>query len=542
MTQPRPSGIEAQMAAQQPPIPGGVEAARRGPVMGARYVVAADHPLTSLTAMNVLQSGGNAVDATVAAAAVNVVTKPNRTHLGGDAFALVWHRGSGRVECLNAGGRAPLAATLEAYAGGIPRTGPRATTIPGLVDSWCELNARHGTRSLADLLRPAIRFCEEGFPVSLHLSTAMASIANDGDEALRLTFLKHGNEAHAPGEMFRQPELGQSFSAIAADGREGFYSGRIGNAIARAMFEAGGLIAEADLAQPTALWMEPITTTYRGHRVFEQAPPSQGIILLEALNIVDKFPLGEWGAANPDSTHVMVEATRLAFADLRKYGADPDFEKIPVEWLLSEEHATELAASIDLKRATAGGGVPISSDTTSFVVADESMAVCYIQSVFSPWGSRLVIPGTGILMNNRMTGFNLNPASPNCLAPGKRTVHTLNNFIVATDGGIVVAGGTPGADFQVQTNLQVIAGVVDWGLDLQASVDSPRWATSSGGRLSVETRGSEAMLAALRDRGHVAESAGPWGVRACSQVLATLERGGWAAASDLRGEGLALAF
>jgi gamma-glutamyltranspeptidase/glutathione hydrolase len=265
------------------------------------------------------------------------------------------------------------------------------------------------------------------------------------------------------------------------------------------------------------------------------------MILLEALKTVGHFPLGDWGITSADSVHVMVEATRMAFADLRRHGADPDFESVPVERLLSDDHTAALASSIDMRRANLAEAVPISSDTTSFVVADESTVVCYIQSIFSPGGSRVVIPGTGVLMNNRMTGFSTDPASPNCLAPGKRTVHTLNNFLVVKDGRFVVGGGTPGADFQVQTNLQVIAGVIDWGLDLQSAVDTPRWATSTGGRLSVESRMPAATREELASRGHHLHDAGPWGVRACSQVISSLEGGGWAVASDLRGEGLGLA-
>ncbi|HXH20686.1 MAG TPA: gamma-glutamyltransferase family protein, partial [Dehalococcoidia bacterium] len=459
----------------------------RGSVAGRRFAVAADHPLTSLTAMNVLQGGGNAVDATIAAAAVNVVTKPNRTHLGGDAFALVWRRRDGEVEGLNAGGRAPMAGTLEAYADGIPRTGPRASTVPGLVDSWLELHARYGSRSLTELLQPAIGFCEEGFPVSLHLSTAMGTLGALPEGPLRRAFTRDG-APYRPGEVLRQPALGRTLRAIASEGRNGFYAGPVGRAIIAAMGAAGGLMTLDDLARPTAHWQTPIRAEYRGHTVYEQALPSQGMILLEALNIAEQSPLGEWGPLSADSVHMMVEATRLAFADLRRHGADPDFEDVPLDRLLSKDYAREVAAAIDMRHASGAAAVPISSDTTSFVVADEEMAVCYIQSVFAAWGSRFYVPEAGVLMNNRMTGFNLDPGSANCLAPGKRTVHTLNNFLVIKDGRLVIGGGTPGADFQVQTNLQVISAVVDGGLDLQAAVDLPRWATATGGRLSIESR------------------------------------------------------
>ena len=540
MSEASPESLEALTAAQQPPALPGLEAPRRGPAMGRRFAVATDHPLASVTAAAVIEAGGNAVDAAIAAAAVNVVVKPNRTHLGGDAFALVWRRDTGEVAGLNAGGRAPLTATPGAFAGGIPRTGPRASTVPGLVDSWQELHARYGSLPLPRLLEPAVRFCEEGFPVSLHLSAGMASLTGRAEGDLARVFLKADGSAYAAGETFRQPELAETLRAIAAEGREGFYGGRTGRAIAEAMRAAGGLMTLDDLARPTAHWQEPLRTDYHGCAVFEQAPPSQGIVLLEALNVAECFPLAEWGMTSADSVHVLAEATRLAFADVRAHVGDPDFVDAPTARLLSKAHAAELATRIDLRRAGAATQVAIASDTTSFVVAAGEMAVCYIQSVFAPWGSRFVVPGTGILMNNRMTGFSLDPASPNVVAPGKRTLHTLNNFVAVKDGRLVVAGGTPGADFQVQTNLQVIAAVVDWGLDVQAALDSPRWATATGGRLNVETRFPEALRADLAARGHDVRPAGPWGVRACSQVVASVD-GGWAAASDLRGEGVALA-
>jgi gamma-glutamyltranspeptidase/glutathione hydrolase len=491
--------------------------------------------------MNVLQSGGNAVDAAVAAAAVNVVTKPNRTQLGGDAFVLIWHRDTGAVECLNAGGRAPGGARAELFTAGMPRSGAAASTVPGIVDSWLELLGRRGSRTLSGLLEPAIALCDQGFPVSLHLSTGMAAIGPSSPPALRSAFLKDGQRPYEPAELFRQPELADSLRAISNEGRDGFYAGRVGKAIVAAMDDGGGLIGLDDLSRPTAHWHDPLVSTYRGCTVFEQALPSQGLILLEALKAVEAFDLPAWGMTSPDAVHVMVEATRRAFADVRRYVADPDFEHVPADWLLSDDHAREIASAIDMRRAS-GSAVAITSDTTSFVVADENVAVCFIQSVFANWGSRFVIPATGILMNNRMMGFNPDPQSPNRVAPHKRAVHTLNNFLVVRDGRLLIGGGTPGADFQVQTNLQVIAAVLDWGHDLQAAVDSPRWATSTGGRLTMESRVDATIRDDLAGRGHQVEVAAPWGVRACSQLISSLPGGGWAVASDLRGEGLALAI
>ena len=525
----------------------GVEAPNRGPVYGARFAIATDQPAASLVGMNVLQRGSNAVDAAIATAAVNVVTKPHRTQLGGDAFALVWHRRAGTVEGLNAGGRASHRATPDQFAGGIPSRGARASTVPGLVDSWIELHRRHGSRPLQELLEPAIELAERGFPVSLRLAGAMTMLAGGAEgaaqAAARELFLTKDGRPYREGETFRQPQLAETLRAIAQEGREGFYAGSVGRAIAQAMAASGGLIDEEDLAEPTAHWQEPHTTSYAGCTVYEQALPSQGIILLEALNIVEQFPLAEWDPTSADAIHVMVEATRLAFADVRRYGADPARQPVPVERLLSKEHAKARAAEIDLARAREHGPAPLRTDTTSFVVADEETAVSYIQSVYAPWGSRFAIPGTGVLMNNRMRGFHSDPQSPNRVAPGQRAVHTLNTFLVVRDGQLLVGGGTPGGDFQVQTNLQTILGVLDWGLDLQSAIDAPRWVGLANGRIAMERRFPPAVADELRARGHIVQLAAAWeGTMARSQVIASRAEGGWAVASDLRGEGVALAL
>lgn len=523
-----------------------IEAPRRGPVYGARLAVAADHPAASLVGMDILQRGGNAADAAIAVAAVNVVTKPHRTQLGGDAFALVWRRRASSVECLNAGGRAPARATPDQFAAGIPDRGARASTVPGLVDSWIELHQRHGSRRISELLEPAIGLAEGGVPVSMRLAGAMTMLAGGlgggASSVAKEAFLVDGERPYREGELFRQPELAQTLRSIAQDGRDGFYGGSVGRAIADAMAAAGGLIDEGDLAQPTAHWHEPLSTSYAGCTVYEQALPSQGLILLEALNIVEQFPLADWGLVSADAVHVMVEATRLAFADIRRYAADPAFEAVPIERLLSKEHAQARAGKIDLTRSREHGPAPAPSDTTSFVVADDDMAVSYIQSVYWPWGSGFVVPGTGILMNNRMRGFHTDPQSPNVVAPRKRTVHTLNTFLALRDGQLIVGGGTPGGDFQVQTNLQTIVGVLDSGLDLQSAIDAPRWVSLASGRIAMESRFPESVSRELEARGHGVQLVAAWeATLARSQVIASRAEGGWAVASDFRGEGVALA-
>jgi gamma-glutamyltranspeptidase/glutathione hydrolase len=523
-----------------------VEAPRRGPVFGSRFAVATDHPLASLAAMNVLQRGGNAADAALAASAVLVVTKPFATQLGGDAFMLVWRRSTNTVTCLNAGGRAPKAATLERFDSQIPRLGPASATVPGLIDAWMQLHQTYATLPLDVLLQPAIELAEGGFPVTTRLHDAMTLLPafSDPQEAeLKRVYLADGHRPYAAGKTLRQPDLAKTLKLIVSEvERHGFYEGPTGEAISRAMADAGGVLDQEDLLEPAAHWHEPLVTSYAGCDIYEQAPPSQGAILLEALNIVEQFPMADWGPSNPDSHHVMLEATKLAFADRQRYWADPQVvEAVPVEQLLSKEFAKRRAKEIDLVRAGAPLAAVLNSDTTEFVTGDDDLAIAFIQSVFAVWGSRFVVPGTGVLLNNRLSGFSADPANPNCLEPGKRTVHTLNTFLALRDGELAIGGGTPGADFQVQSNLQTIVGALTWGLDLQSAIDAPRWVSLAGGKVAIERRFPPETIAELTRRGHEVHVIPSWDTTVSrTQVIASRPGGGWAVASDLRGEGVAL--
>lgn len=518
---------------------------RRGPVFGAKYAVAADHELAALAAIDIFKRGGNAADAVIAAAAVNIVTKPQRTHLGGDTFALIWRRGQNTIEALNAGGRAPGKATLDLFPNGIDVTGPRASTVPGFVDSLLELHVSYGSFNFDKLLEPAIRYAEEGFPVSMRLRGAMEmlpGLAGAHGDTLRSVFLKKNGAPYEPGETLRQPELAETLRRLVEDGREGFYEGKTAKLIADGMRDAGGLIDTDDLSKQTAHWHDALKTNYRGVDVYEQALPSQGIILLEALNIAENFPLADWGMLNADTVHVLVEATKIAFADARRHIGDPEaVDGVPVEFLLSKEYAKRRAEEIDLRRAGAPGPAVLKTDTTEFVAGDEELGIAFIQSVFSPWGSGFMIPGTGILMNNRLRGFSTEPGHPNALAPGKRTLHTLNTFLAMKDGRMVCGGGTPGGDFQVQANLQTLVSVIDWGMDLQMAIDAPRWVTVGRGELVLESRYPVTIRTELAARGHRVHTTTAWdGTLQRAQVMATTAEGGWMVASDLRGEGVAL--
>ncbi|MGE0059289.1 MAG: gamma-glutamyltransferase family protein [Dehalococcoidia bacterium] len=517
---------------------------RRGAVYASKFGVAADQQLASLAAIDILKRGGNAADAAIAAAAVNIVTKPQRTHIGGDVFALVWRRGANTIEALNAGGRAPNKATLDLFPNGIDVQGPRACTVPGFPDALLEMHVSHGSFNFDKLLEPAIRYAEEGFPVSMRLSGAMQmlpGIAGQHGDALRSVFLKDG-KPYAPGEIIRQPDLAATLKRLVLDGREGFYEGETAKLIADGMSAAGGLIDTEDLSRQTAHWHDALQTTYRGLDVYEQALPSQGIILLEALNIVENFPIADWGFLSADTVHVLLEATKIAFADSHAHMADPEVvDGLPVEMLLSKDYAKKRAAEIDMKRAGEPAPAILQTATTEFVVADQELAIAFIQSVFSPWGSGFMVPGTGVLMNNRLRGFNTTPGHPNALEPGKRTMHTLNTFMAMKGEEMVCGGGSPGGDFQVQTNLQTLTNVVDFSMELQTAVDTPRWVTLGRGELVMESRYPAAVIEELRSRGHDVHVTAAWDpTLQKTQVMATLPGGGWAFASDLRGEGLAL--
>jgi gamma-glutamyltranspeptidase/glutathione hydrolase len=360
-------------------------------------------------------------------------------------------------------------------------------------------------------------------------------------DTLRSVFMKDGRP-YQPGEILRQPDLAATLQRLVLDGRDGFYEGETAKLIADGMSAAGGLIDTDDLSQQTAHWHDALQTTYRGLDVYEQALPSQGIILLEALNIAEQFPLADWGPLSTDTVHVLVEATKIAFADSKAHTADPEaVENVPVEMLLSKEYAKKRAAGIDMKHAGKPAAGVLQTATTEFVVGDQDLGITFIQSVFSPWGSGFMVPGTGIVMNNRLRGFNTTPGHPNALEPGKRTMHTLNTFMAMRDGEMVLGGGTPGGDFQVQANLQTLTNVIDFGMALQTAVDTPRWATMSGGALVLESRYPQSVLDDLRSRGHDVRVTAAWDpTLQKSQVMATLPHGGWAFASDLRGEGMAL--
>ena len=535
--------------------PHGIHTEAHRPVaMGRRGMVCSGHQAASLAGIQVLQRGGDAVDAAIAVAAALNVAEPNMSGIGGDGFIMLYRRATNRVEVVNATGPAPLRATRESYLpDGVPMKGIRSVSVPGLLDGWLEAHARYGRLKLLAALEPAIALAEEGLPVSRRLAEGLAGEKKFGEFATSQPIFWPNNRPLATGEVLYQRDLARTFRAIAEHGRSYFYEGPVARAIAAASAQYGGAIAYDDLARFRAVWQPPIATTYRGRLVYESPPNSSGHVLLQELNLVEGFDLATLGWHSPEAIHLMVEAKKLAFADRERYLADPDFVDVPIDGLLSKDYAADrrkliapdraappnsVAAGGAAKYAASKAGRPL-EDTTCFVVADgEGNAVCQIQSLQQGFGSALVAGDTGVLLNNRMTYWHLDPDHPDCLAPGKRVRHTMNTCMVFDapaagadgPGPLLLVLGTPGADTQVQTNLQMATGVLDFGLNPVEAVEAPRWRhlqnpTESTvphtceDALNLESRFPPDVQDALRRRGHPVHVIGPYAATGSAMLI-----------------------
>ena len=526
-------------------------------IIGARGAVAANHPLAAQAGLLTLRAGGNAVDAAVATAMTLAVVEPMMSGLGGDGFYQVWDQAAGRAVVFNGSGPAPATATPERYAGRIPRIGPLSVSVPGTVAGLGDMHRKYGKLSWGDLFAEAITFARDGFGAT----RAYGHFADEyratliADPRSAATFLADG-QPPSLGAAIVQPELARTLEEIAADGAETFYRGRLARRLAAALEDAGTLVAAADLEAFEAELQEPIGIDYRGFTVLEAPPNSTGFVLLEELKILEHFDVAGMGVLSADAVHVMVEAKKLAFADRERWGADPRSVEAPLARLLSADHAAQLAGQIDLRRAAPTGPMALAAgDTTYFCTADgEGNAVSGVQSINSGFGSGVMAGDTGILLNNRMSYWHLDPGHPNRLRPGRRVRHTMNPPLVLKDGELWCVFGTPGADNQVQINLQVLTAMIDFGLDPQQAAEMPRWTSNVPGQyanwphngedaLTIERRFPEAVRSELARRGHpvrtVGNLDGPCSVEIIRRDAAT---GMLLAGSDPRRDGWALAW
>lgn len=523
----------------------------RSIVRAEHGMVASSQPLASQVGLEVLKRGGNAVDASIAMAAVLNVTEPMMTGIGGDMFALIYWSKTGELKGINASGRAPRALNLDYFAKkGIktmPDSGMEPITVPGAVDGWVSMIEKYGTMKLPDLLAPAIAYAENGFPV---MEKAAADWA-DAVGKLKRTPASASNylvEGRAPraGEIFRQKNLARTFRSLARGGRDSFYKGEIARAIVDYCEKNGGFLSMRDFAEHKSEWVEPIATDYRGYKVYECPPNGQGLTALLTLNILEGFDIAAMSTKPDLYYHTLIEATKLAFADRNKYIADPAFAKVPVAELLSKDYAAGRRALIKPDRVIESpepGVVVNHSDTVYFTVVDKDRnAVSFINSIYENFGSGIVAGDTGIVLHDRGAGFSLDPAHVNRLEPGKRPFHTIIPSMVFKDGKLFMSFGVMGGAIQPQGHVQVLTNLIDMGMNLQQAIEAPRYRYLSGKRVLFEDGMTEPVIRALTDRGHQRATQAGASMGGGQAIMVDPASGTLMGASDQRKDGMALGY
>ncbi|MDN5300959.1 MAG: gamma-glutamyltranspeptidase / glutathione hydrolase [Thermoanaerobacteraceae bacterium] len=532
----------------------------RGIVISKNGMVCSAHPLSSWAGADVLSRGGNAMDAIIAMALTTGVVLPNMSGLGGDAFMLFYDGKTGKVTAMNGSGRVPMRATRDYYLSkgykSMPVRGMLSVSVPGAVSVYFKALSMFGTMKFQDLSKYAIDYAEQGFPVAQTTSAEMKADLKTLREhpSAEKTFLKDGM-AYEPGEILKNPDYANTLRILNEEGEDAFYKGEIARKIVDYSKVHGGLFEPEDFQNHETIVYEPISTTYRGYTVYETAPVSQGAIVLEELNILEGFVLKSMGPDSPDAIHVMVEAKKIAFSDRIKYFGDPDFVKNPLKGIISKDYARKAMEYIRMdKTLTEDTGLSpfdFEGDTTSMVAVDRwGNAVSFIHSLSNSWGSCEVVEGTGILLNNRAgRGFNLIEGHPNCIAPWKKTMHTLNTWLITKDGRLKWVGNTPGGDGQPQWNMQLICNLIDFGMNVQEAVEAPRWLDFPGTdpvswekdpELRIESRISEATVRSLKNRGHNVVLLDPYGAGGAAQIIEVNKEGVMFGGSDPRADGMAI--
>ncbi len=506
---------------------------RRSNVLARHGMVATSQPLAALAGLEILRNGGTAADAAVATAAMLCVVEPVGTGIGGDAFALYYEARSGRVYALNGSGRAARAASIEdlrrqGYTR-MPTFTGHTVTVPGAVAAWHDLLQRFGRMTLADVLQPAIRTAEEGYPVSELIALAWATQVpkllrhpdwhsgdlDNGPEQPSGHELLLDGRAPRPGEVIRLPTLAETLRGIAAEGPAYIYKGEFARRLCEHVQRYGGWLTPEDLAAHRSTWVDPITVRYRDVTLYECPPNGQGLVAALALNLLAGWDLAALPPA--DRVHLMIEAMRLAFADAQQWVADPDHVRLPLDTLLSPAYAEQRRALIHprqaLPHATTGISLPVGGDTVYLSVVDpEGNACSFIQSLYMGMGTGLVVPGTGVALQNRGALFVLDPDHPNALAGGKRPYHTIIPALTTRDGALHACFGVMGGHMQPQGHVQVLVHLLDEGMPPQQALDMPRWmlaahqgavgALEPGGLVYVEEGWDFSLLADLARRGH----------------------------------------
>lgn len=526
------------------------ESPGRSLAVARKGMAATSHPAATLTAVEILKAGGNAMDAAVAACAVQCVVEPGSTGIGGDCFALYAPRGTDAVIGFNGSGRAPAAATLDWYRSqgiaAIERHSPHAVTVPGAVEAWARLVADHGRMRLAEILAPAIAMAREGYAVTPRVAFDIAMMRDllRRDPTARETFLDAG-EAPAVGTVRRQPKLADTLERIGREGPAGFYQGEVAADMVDYLQGLGGLHTLEDFAATAGTYVTPITTTYRGRTVHECPPNGQGIIALMILNILERFDFKP-DPLDIEALYVKAEATRLAYAQRGAFLADPDQAEVPVEHLLSDALADRLAGLIDPARAQKAEALPKTvphADTVYISVVDEERnAVSFINSIFNAYGSGLMAPRSGVLLQNRGQGFSLESGHPNAIAPRKRPLHTIIPGMVSEDGRLAMSFGVMGGQYQALGHAWFLSAVFDHALDLQAAAELPRLFPKPGSdEVEMEAR-LHALAAAEFARRGLRPVPPPFAIGGAQAIAIDWENGTLLGGSDPRKDGCALGY
>ena len=525
--------------------------AHRQAPMGRRGMVAACHPLASLAGVDVLKAGGNVVDAAVATNAVLAVTQPNFCGVGGDIFCLYHEAATKRVHFLGGAGRSGARATLDELARrgltAVPSVGPGSVSVPGVTRGWRMLLDRFGSRPLAALLEPAIHYAGAGFPLSDVVAQAIREKAPAADDPEWHRVFVPGGAFPRTGNCFRQPDLARTLAELGAE-PELFYKGRVARAIADRMAAEGFLTAE-DLAAHEGEWGTPISSTYRGYTVYETPPPTQGLAALLTLNLLEGFDLTRHEIHSPEHLHLLIELTKLAYADRNRWIADPAHARVPVEALLDKRYAEKRRRAFDPGRAQDHRWGALDGDTTGFVVADgRGNILSVIQSLYTSFGSVVVAPDTGVVLQNRGAYFNTDPAHPNCFAPGKRPFHTLIACVVTKGDEPVLGYSNMGGDGQAMFHVQSLTNALDYGMEIQEAIERPRFVAGPidlgdvADQVRIESRVPEATREALRRIGHNVTPVSDYFMRMGHAHGITLSNGTLRGGADPRGDGAAIGF
>ena len=520
----------------------------RSAVRAMNGMIATSQPLASAAGLRILQQGGNAIDAAIAAAAVLCVVEPMMVSPGGDLFAIVWDAKRKELKGLNASGRAPRALNIDELKKrgltSMPLFGIHPVTVPGAVDGWATLAKAYGTMPLAQLLQPAIEYAERGFPVTEVIGQQWEDgMQHAKNPDFAATFLPNGKPP-AIGSIFTNKNLAATLKKIAAGGRDVFYKGEIAQKIVKFAQSQGGLHTMQDFAAQTSNWVEPISATYRGYTVYEMPPNTQGLAALEMLNILEGYDVSKLGHNTAEYLHLLVEAKKLAFVDRTRQIADPAFYQAPLDRLLSKEYAAEQRKRIDPNRTA---GIPVTGpgggpDTVYLTVVDKDRnAVSFIQSIFENFGSGLVAGDTGIVLHDRGAGFSFDPNSPNRLEGGKRPFHTLVPAMVFRDGKPWLTFGVMGGDMQAQGHVQVLLNLIDFGMDVQQAGEQPRFRDIEGKGLALESAIGAEVRRVLEQKGHQVISA-PGSFGGYQAIMIDPLTGALAAGSDMRKDGCAIGW